>query len=169
MRLCYLLLLLTLTSSYNNTQSPLPLPVVTLDEVVVTAKKEIPSSLKEDWLLLARLIQAEAGGEPFEGKRAVADVVINISRYKHWTISRTIYDKGRFDGIRSKRFLSPPDDSSKEAARLAILGDNLLPASVMYFHNPKISTDTAWVKYISRFPYKKIGEHLFCHHPKLNP
>lgn len=165
MRLCYLLLLLTLTSSYNPPEETLP--VVTLEEVIVTGKRPVPDTLKEDWLLLARLIQAEAGGEPEEGKLAVASVVMNISNYKNWTISRTIYDKGRFDGIRSKRFLSPPDESCLEVARLAILGYNNLPKSVMYFHNAKISTDTAWVKYISKYPYKKIGQHLFCHNPKV--
>lgn len=165
MRLCYLLLLLTLTSSYNPPEEILP--VITLEEVIVTSKRLVPDTLKEDWLLLARLIQAEAGGEPEEGKLAVASTVINISKYKNWTIRRTIYDKGRFDGIHSRRFLSPPDESCKEVARQVILGYNTLPASVMYFHNPKISTDTAWVKFISKYPYKKIGNHLFCYHPKL--
>lgn len=137
-----------------------------LPEVVVTAKAPIPNRLKEDWLLLARLVDAEAENQPFEGQRAVADVVLNIAAEKKWPVSRTIKDPGRFDGVHSKRFHREPTDSCKEAARLSILGRKILPPSVMYFHNPVTSTDSKWVQFISQYPYALIGNHLFCYKPK---
>ena len=159
--------ILTLTFFYT------PLPVakseiayaVTLPEVTVTAKA-LPN--EHDWQLLARLIYAEARGESFKGKRAVADVVINIAAYKHWSIHQTIFDKGRFDGIHTKAFNATPCAQSLEAARLALTGKNILPPSVMFFYNPTISTDTAWISYIKKYAYQQIENHLFCHHPKYN-
>lgn len=156
------LLLIPLTSYFY----PDKLYIVQLPEIVVTAKTPIPNHLKEDWLLLARLVDAEAENQPFEGQRAVADVVLNTAAAKKWSVARTITDPGRFDGVKSKRFHREPTDSCKEAARLAIMGYRILPANVLYFHNPITSTDSKWVQFISQYPYKLIGNHLFCYKPK---
>lgn len=166
MKVCLLFLLLALFTSYNY---PDKLYVANLPPVVVSAKRLVPSHLQKDWVLLAKLIAAESDNQPFDGKHAVADVVINISKSKGWTISQTIFSKGRFDGIHSKRFSEVPSADCLEAARLAILGKHILPSNVHYFHNAAIATDSKWVRYIEQFPYKQIGDHLFCYDPNNNP
>jgi len=162
MRTWQLLTIVFLSTSYNH---PETLYKASLPEVIVTAKREVPLQLRKEWLLLARLVAAESGNQPFDGQHAVADVVLHTANDKGWSITRTIYDKGRFDGIYSKNFFREPSESCKEAARLAILGKHILPENVLYFHNPVISTDTKWVQYISQFAYKQIGDHLFCYKP----
>lgn len=114
---------------------------------------------------LARLVYSEACAEPFRGKRAVADAVIYTARIKGWSVMKVIYDKGRFDGVNHKLFHDTPDLESYKAARLAISGQHILPYGVIFFHNPNTSSDTNWLNYISQFPYKMIGNHLFCYHP----
>ena len=137
-----------------------------LPTVDICDKQPVPSHMVEDWMLLARLVYSEAKGEIFEGKHAVADVVVYIAKDKCWTIKQTIYDRGRFDGIRNKWFYREPSEECYEAARLAILGKHVLPKGIFFYHNPRTSTDTKWVNFISKYAYKKIGNHLFCYHPK---
>ena len=138
----------------------------TLPLITVSIRQEVPTHLHSEYILLAKLINAESGHEPFIGMRAVGDVVMYIAKENNWSIKRTIYDRGRFDGINSRRFHKTPSESCYEAARLAILGRHILPAGILFFHNPKTSTDTKWVNYITKYKYKQIGNHLFCYHPK---
>lgn len=134
--------------------------------------------VKEDKLdstkveLLARLIYSEAGGEDYEGQLAVGNVVLNRMERKNKSLKYIIYQKGQFDGIRSSRFkYKYKSDSryhlSKKAAKMLLLGLRILPKTVEFFHNPETSTDTSWTKYLSRYKYKNIGNHLFCHNPNL--
>lgn len=149
----------------------------TLAAATITAKQQVPEALNADWVLLARLVNAEAGNqarkfgeEGRQGQHAVADAVMHLAKEKGWSISRTIYDKNkygpRYDGVRSSRFKQWPNDDCLEAARKAILGKHILPYGVFYFHNPNISTDTVWVSYIEKYAYKDFGEHRFCYAPK---
>lgn len=135
------------------------------EPVVVTAKKEISNQKVFDYQLLARLVNAEAGNESFEGMHAVADVVVHIANHKGWSIEQVIYDKGRFDGIRTRRFFVEPSRDCYEAARRSLVGIHILPKSVHFFFNPRTSTDTKWINYISKFAYRNIGNHLFCYNP----
>lgn len=163
MRVCIFLIISFIATSYTFPTNP---EYVAYSDITPTIKaKQIPKN-KEEWILLARLVQAEAGNQSDEGRQAVADVVVHISTYKNWTIKRTIYDRGRFDGISSKWFNVTPSEECMEAARKALCKKHIIPYGVFYFHNPEISTDKKWVDYISKYPYKKIGDHLFCYHPK---
>lgn len=137
------------------------------DPIVVTGKATVPTHMIFDYQLLARLVNAEAGYENFQGKHAVADVVVHISKSKNWSISEVVYDRGRFDGIRSKLFFVEPSIDCYDAARKSLNGIHILPNSVHFFHNPLTSTDSEWISYISKYTYKQIGNHLFCHNPHL--
>jgi spore germination cell wall hydrolase CwlJ-like protein len=137
--------------------------LVQLDTVEVIAKPIVVSDSDLD--ILARLIYSEAASESFEGKRAVADVVVNIANYEGWSIAKTIFDPGRFDGIHTKYFYKRPDKGSIQAAKMALMGKHILPKGVMFYHNPKIATDRKWVNYIEKYPYRMIGNHFFCYHP----
>jgi len=130
-----------------------------LPEVVVTAKL----SYSQKILLLAKLINAEAGHESFEGKIAVANVVINRSKRKKMSIKNIIYQRDKkgnpqFDGIDSKRFHYIPKKSDILAAKQAFIKE-VVPSTVEFFHNPITSTDKGWVGYISNYKYKQIGRY----------
>lgn len=123
-------------------------------------------------LLLARLVYSESPHEIYKGKLAVANVVINRKIYSGKSIKAVIYQKGQFDGVNSKRFKHVQKGDQRAfnecllAAEEVYYGKRILPKTVMFFHNPKSSTDTKWVKKILRFKYRQIGNHLFCHRPK---
>lgn len=138
-----------------------------LAEIQITGRAEVHPSMRDDYLLLSRLVYAEAGHEPLAGKVAVADVVLNIARFKRISIKDAIYLPGIFDGIKHPVFKMKPNRDSEEAARRAMTGRGVLPAGVLYFFNHKAASDTGWVKHISRYTYKQIGNHVFCYEPRL--
>lgn len=74
--------------------------------------------------LLARLISAEARGEPYEGQVAVGAVVLN--RVKHASfpnsISGVIYQSGAFSCLYDGQFDQPVAESAYRAARDALNG-----------------------------------------------
>lgn len=80
------------------TVPPVETPVIESPEVT-TAPIETPTEEPsngavhlEEWeiILLARLTEAEAGGEPEYGQRLVIDTVLN--RMDHWAFPDTVYD-----------------------------------------------------------------------------
>ena len=82
----------------------------------------------DEVVLLAALIQAEAGNQPYEGQLAVGAVVMNRVRSGGYpnTISGVIYASGQFtpagNGKVAKRLEAGVRDSCLQAAREAIAG-----------------------------------------------
>ena len=87
----------------------------------------VPVGAADD-VLLAALIQCEAGNQPYEGKLAVGAVVMNRVRSGGYpnTISGVIYASGQFtpagNGKVAKRLEAGIQDSCLQAAREAIAG-----------------------------------------------
>ncbi len=87
----------------------------------------VPVNASDD-MLLAALIQCEAGNQPYEGKLAVGAVVMNRVRSGGYpnTISGVIYASGQFtpagNGKVAKRLEAGIQDSCIQAAREAIAG-----------------------------------------------
>lgn len=106
----------------------------------------------EELLLLASIINAEAEGEPFEGKLGVGTVVLNRGQ----DIRTVIFKRGQFDGVNGRFY---PTSASIRAAHLVLSGYRSFPPDVLYFANPKTSTDTAWLKKLKLF--KAINNHNF--------
>ena len=138
-----------------------------LKSVTISAKREVPDIYRDHHDILSRLVYSEAGHESFTGKRAVADVVMNIARSKGITITEAIMLPGIFDGIKYRTFKSPPPDVCIEAARLSLVGDHVLPEGVLFFFNPVAASDSKWIRHISQFRYKQIGNHVFCYDPAV--
>ncbi|MDG0792956.1 cell wall hydrolase [Cohnella ginsengisoli] len=109
--------------------------------------------------LLAKLVEAEAGSEPYEGKLAVASVVMNRlhnDRYPD-TLRGVIYAPGQFSpaGNGSLERETPSKDSLK-AAKSALSGENNVPGAYSFF-NPQL--EPAKAKRLKAI--KKIGHHVF--------
>lgn len=110
--------------------------------------------------LLARLISAEARGEPYSGQMAVGAVVLN--RIKHPSFPNTlpgvIYQSGAFTCITDGQFNQPVAESAYRAARDALNGVDPSGGAIYYF-NPSTAT-SSWIW--SRPLITVIGKHRFC-------
>lgn len=113
-----------------------------------------------DVALLARLISAEARGEPYSGQVAVGAVVLNRVEHPSFpnTISGVIYQSGAFSCLYDGQWNEPVADSAYKAAREALAGADPTGGAIYYF-NPNTAT-SAWIW--SRPHIITIGKHRFC-------
>lgn len=118
------------------------------------------SSSSADVYLLARLISAEARGEPYEGQVAVGAVVLNRMKHPSFpnTMSGVIYQSGAFSCIYDGQFDQPVSSVCYQAARDAINGWDPSGGAIYYF-NPSTAT-SSWIW--SRPLLVTIGKHRFC-------
>jgi N-acetylmuramoyl-L-alanine amidase len=118
------------------------------------------TSQSNDVALLARLISAEARGEPYTGQVAVGAVVLN--RIKHpsfpGTLAGVIYQPGAFSCLDDGQFYEPVADSAYKAAQDALNGWDPTGGAIYYF-NPNTAT-SSWIW--SRTYLMTIGKHRFC-------
>ena len=118
------------------------------------------SNNSSDYSLLARIISAEARGEPYMGQVAVGAVVLNRVEHPSFpvTLSGVVYQKGAFSCLYDGQFNEPISESAYKAATDAING--LDPSGgAIYYYNPKKSTNK-WI--FSRPIITTIGSHRFC-------
>ncbi|MEF2563773.1 MAG: spore cortex-lytic enzyme [Oscillospiraceae bacterium] len=110
--------------------------------------------------LLARLISAEARGEPYSGQVAVGAVVLNRIKHPSFpnTLSGVIYQSGAFTCISDGQFNQPVAESAYRAARDALNGVDPSGGAIYYF-NPSTAT-SSWIW--SRPLITVIGKHRFC-------
>lgn len=115
---------------------------------------------EEEKKLLARLVHAEAEGEPFEGKVAVADVVLNRVENEQFpdTIKEVIYQRNAFEPVQNGSINEPPNKDAIEAVDQALV-DQEKNQELLYFYNPNTATSD-WI--FSREVVKKIGNHAFA-------
>ena len=110
--------------------------------------------------LLARLISAEARGEPYEGQVAVGAVVLNRVEHASFpnSISGVIYQPDAFTCLYDGQFNEPVAESAYRAARDAMNGWDPSYGAIYYF-NPVTAT-SKWIW--SRPLIVTIGRHRFC-------
>ena len=115
-----------------------------------------------DVQLLARAINGEARGEPYEGQVAVGAVILNRVRDSRFpnTIAGVIYQPGAFTAVADGQINVPIDESSTvvKAARDALNGWDPTEGAVYYFNPDTATSDWIW----SRPLIKTIGKHRFC-------
>ncbi|MCC3357189.1 cell wall hydrolase [Bacillus sp. REN16] len=132
-------------------------------EQVVTDVKSVSSKYKfssQELDLLARIVRAEAQAEPFEGKVAVAAVVLNRLESPKFpdTIQGVIYQRGQFQPVRNGAINKPADEESKKAVHAALNEMRYIAKEALFFYNPAIAT-SRWLD--SRTTAAKIGRHVF--------
>lgn len=110
--------------------------------------------------LLARMVSAEARGEPYTGQVAVAAVILNRIRHPSFpnTLAGVIYQPGAFSALNDGQFNQPVADSSRRAALDAINGWDPSGGAI-YYYNPTTATNK-WIR--SRPVIVTIGRHRFC-------
>ena len=110
--------------------------------------------------LLARIISAEARGEPYTGQVAVGAVVLNRVEHPSFpnTLAGVIYQPGAFTAVVDGQFDEPVAESAYRAARDAVNGWDPSGGAI-YYYNPDRSTNK-WI--FSRPIITVIGQHRFC-------
>jgi N-acetylmuramoyl-L-alanine amidase len=114
--------------------------------------------------LMARLVQAEAKGESYAGKVAVATVILNRIDQPNFpsTVKGVIYqiDRGyyAFSPVQNGAIQNPADSESKRAVNeaLALRGTG---KGSLYFYNPK-TAKSSWI--VTRTVTTTIGNHVFA-------
>lgn len=128
--------------------------------VEVSRALDLPGGVTRDELsLLARIIYAEAGDEPYEGQVAVAAVVLNRVRCGRFPadIASVIYQKNQFSGIKAGRFNRQPSAWALRAAMDALNGWDPT-GGALFFYNPASSSGRF---FRSRTLLVVIGHHWF--------
>ena len=139
-----------------------------LRAVLLSSGGKIPVSgssfYKSDEVLwMARIIHAEASGEPFNGKIAVGNVVLNRVRSPQYpnTIYGVIFDRKhgtQFSPVSFGTIYNTPSEESVIAAKICLEGYTL-SEDALFFMNPRLAT-TSWIA--QNRPYLfTIGNHLF--------
>lgn len=117
---------------------------------------------QSDLQLIARAVNGEARGEPYEGQVAVAAVILNRVKDSKFpnTVAGVIYQKGAFTAVSDGQINVPISQGSSvyKAAQDALNGWDPTGGAIYYF-NPATAT-SKWIW--SRPVIKTIGKHKFC-------
>lgn len=120
------------------------------------------SSSTSNLQLIARAINGEARGEPYEGQVAVGAVILNRVKNPNFpnTIAGVIYQSGAFTAVSDGQINVPIAEGSTvlKAAQDALNGWDPTGGALYYF-NPATATNK-WIW--SRPLIKTIGKHRFC-------
>ncbi|MFO8060315.1 MAG: spore cortex-lytic enzyme [Bacillota bacterium] len=117
-------------------------------------------ALSDEIDLLARVVSAEARGEPYVGRVAVASVIMNRVQNPAFpnTISGVIYQPLAFESVGNGQIWRVPAGDAGRAVRDALNGWDPTYGSI-YFWNPyKLVNPWVW----SRSIVTQIGRHVFA-------
>lgn len=111
--------------------------------------------------LLARLVYAEARGESYKGKVAVAAVVLNRVRSSSFpnTISGVIFQNNAFECVTNGSIYNTPDSDCMRAAKEAMNGWDPT-GGCLYFYNAANVSSGSWIH--TRTVKTVIGRHSFA-------
>ncbi|MFA1509024.1 cell wall hydrolase [Priestia aryabhattai] len=121
----------------------------------------IPNSISEsDKDLLARLVQAEAKGEPYAGKVAVATVVLNRVDSDSFpnSIHDVIYQGTQFTPVQNGEINKAADAEAKKAVNEALAFRGQGKGSLFFFNPDKTSDQWLRQKQVTI----TIGNHVFA-------
>lgn len=111
--------------------------------------------------MMARLVQAEAGGEPYDGQVAVAAVVLNRLNDPRFpkTVSGVVYEPWAFESVENGWFNYPAGSTALQAVNDALAGSDPTHGAV-FFYNP-VGTTNQFM--LSRPVAAVIGNHVFAY------
>ncbi|HEY8347452.1 MAG TPA: spore cortex-lytic enzyme [Symbiobacteriaceae bacterium] len=117
-------------------------------------------SRSDDLDLLARVVSAEAKGEPYVGQVAVAAVILNRMRDPRFpnTLAGVIYQTDAFESVSNGSIYQPATASARRAAQDALNGWDPT-GGALFFWNPSRAV-SSWIW--SRPIITQIGNHVFA-------
>lgn len=113
-----------------------------------------------DLYLLAKVVHAEARGESYIGKVAVAAVVLNRVDHPDFpnSLYGVVYQPWAFTCTHDGQIDLEPDRASYQAAQDALNGWDPTYGCI-YYYNPAVAT-SSWI--FNREIVTTIGDHVFC-------
>ncbi|MDE5416351.1 cell wall hydrolase [Alkalihalobacterium chitinilyticum] len=144
----------------NKKSNNSPEPQNEVNKLNVSTETTNHNFSKKELDLLARIVRAEAQTEPFEGKVAVADVVLNRLESSQFpdTIKEVIYQPRQFQPVSNGQINKPADQESIEAVAAALTDMRNISQDSLFFYNPDIAT-SRWLD--TRETTIVIGAHVF--------
>lgn len=160
-------------------------------ELLNAQKIECEESINEELMLLAQIVYAEAGNQPFEGKVAVAAVVLNRVESSIYpdSINEVIFQKSQFSPVKDGKIMAcgkevkeeeipqscieaaeqalngadPTEDLlKKEAVRLGLDPEKYAGDGALGFYNPDAINCTSELTARNCIKCQvKIGDHYF--------
>lgn len=112
-----------------------------------------------DIKLMAHAVHAEARGEPYIGKVAVAAVILNRLKSDRFpnTTAGIIFQPMAFEAVADGQIWMQPDRDSFKAVRDALNGWDPTNGALFYFNPARAKSKWIW----SRPQIKRIGKHIF--------
>jgi N-acetylmuramoyl-L-alanine amidase len=119
-----------------------------------------PKAAKDNLHLLAQLVCGEARGEPYEGKVAVAAVILNRTLDKRFpdSVAGVIYQTHAFESVANGEIYRGTTPECYKAARAALSGWDPTNGAVFFYAPAKTSNRFIW----SRPIVCTIGKHNFA-------
>ena len=123
-----------------------------IEEKVETPKEVVAyDPWEDDRLLIAKVVQAEAGNQPFVGMVAVASTILNRAELRDMTIAEVVYEKNQY----ASPWVGTIENDVMDAVDFAKENRDLFPRNMIYFrtnhyHTMKNAED-----------YTQIGDHFF--------
>lgn len=92
-------------------------------------------------LLFAQIVHAETNGEPYTGKVAVAEVILNRVKSNQFpnSVEEVVYQSGQFSPVSDGSINNNPTEEDYRAIAEAESGSNYAQGA-LYFYNPEIAT-----------------------------
>lgn len=121
---------------------------------------------EDDLYWLSRIIHAESQGEPYEGKVAVGNVILNRVKSSDFpnTVYGVVFDKQfgytQFSPVIDGSIYNTPNADSINAAKAVLNGERPV-GDALYFLNPRKATNF-WIVQ-NRKIFTTIGDHDFYH------
>jgi spore germination cell wall hydrolase CwlJ-like protein len=141
--------------------------VINLPEIEVKAYNQ------QDLMLLAKLVNSEDGGQPLLSNAVVAQTVLKKAA-RYGSIKKAVYKTytnkdGKksyaYYGVLNSVFKKDPPQHIVDICSAVLKGWRPAPESVEYFIGSK-DPNGAWKRHISKYAWKQIGYHTYCHNPK---
>lgn len=131
--------------------------------IIPTARTKVsrrPTRTSGDIALLARIIHAEAGAEPYIGKVAVGGVVLNRVQNSKFpqTIAGVVYQPHAFESVSNGIVNRPASKESMKAARDALSGWDPSGGALYFFNPAKTRNRWIWARRI----INRLGKHVFA-------
>jgi len=115
---------------------------------------------KDNEELLSQLVCGEARGEDYEGKVAVAAVILNRTLDNRFpeSVAGVVYQDQAFESVDNGEVYRGTTDECRKAARAAIDGWDPSNGAVFFFAPEKTTNAFIW----SREQVRTIGKHIFA-------
>jgi len=115
---------------------------------------------KDNLQLLAQVVCGEARGEPYEGKVAVAAVILNRTLDNRFpdSVAGVVYQTHAFESVSNGEIYKNTTEECFKAARAALAGWDPSNGSLYFFAPAKTSNAFIW----SREQVRTIGKHIFA-------